>query len=214
MQDHISERCKEITNSIMKDDISNIFRKPCLDPDYIRTIDNINSRRVDLESITENLSAKRYPSFESWANDMIVMFDNSIYFNRNRAPAYAGIAEYLKRKVLRRIERVREMNQRNYEARLMELLRETNELMAHPPAEFKAKPFHSASEKGLEEFTQERVRRMCRGLNELVDRGDVSKVLGVLKKAGEEDKIDEQTGVIDLAGVGKSTLLKLEALAE
>lgn len=216
MQDHISEKCKEITSYMVKDKLSQIFREPCHDPEYLRTIQERKSRSVDLKTVTENLAAKRYQSFEAWANDMILMFDNSIYFNQNRAPAYAGIAKYLKKKLLDKIERVRELNARNYEARILELTRQLNDLMSQAPPEFEPTPpsSFSADAANLEEFTKDRAEKLLVKLNAMMENGKTSKIIDVLKQTDEMSKIDEQNGTIDLALMKKSSLLALEKLTQ
>ena len=216
MQDHISEKCKEITSYMVKDKLSQIFREPCHDPEYLRTIQERKSRSVDLKTVTENLAAKRYQSFEAWANDMILMFDNSIYFNQNRAPAYAGIAKYLKKKLLDKIERVRELNARNYEARILELTRQLNDLMSQAPPEFEPTPSSSfsADAANLEEFTKDRAEKLLVKLNAMMENGKTSKIIDVLKQTDEMSKIDEQNGTIDLALMKKSSLLALEKLTQ
>jgi CRISPR/Cas system-associated endonuclease/helicase Cas3 len=167
---------------------------------------------MDLSTVLEKLKDQEYPNYESWASDVVLIFDNAVAYNLPHS-LIGGIALYLKRGFQKRVKSLRCVhNLRNYEANFFELCRELDDLIANPPNDFKENRKLDSDVSKLDDFSEERLKNLVDRLNERIGKGDLSKIMKVLRDAGEDVVLGRNPDV-DLAGVNRGALIALEAWA-
>jgi type IV secretory pathway VirB4 component len=111
--------CMQITQHLIGHPISAIFRKPVTDDVYLQTI----RHPMDLETIRKKLKDGNYTSQKEWISDLNLIFDNAVEFN-GVGSAPADMAEYLRRKAEKMIQRISYFNHQNFEERIRSIYRE------------------------------------------------------------------------------------------
>jgi hypothetical protein len=117
--------CTQFTQHLISHPISAIFRKPVQDDLYLQRI----LRPMDLETIRKKLKDGNYSSHNEWAADLSLMFDNAVEFN-GEGSVTAGMAEYLRKKTAKMLERIDYFNHQNFEERVRSIYREIASLTA------------------------------------------------------------------------------------
>ena len=107
--------CTQITDEICSLPISYDFLMP-VDVTYLPDYNDIIKVPMDLGTIRDKLKNQEYKYFVDWEKDMLLVFDNAIKYNL-KTPI-GNIAEYLKKKVKKKISLIKILNHQNYEESL------------------------------------------------------------------------------------------------
>lgn len=207
---YLIDQCKAITKEVKDHPLSIYFREPLAKTttkefmdDYLITI----NRPMDLSTVQQNLQSNVYKNFQCWANDMFLIFDNAITFNKPFT-AIGGVAQYFKNLVQKRIEKLYSCNMRNYEAKLFQLIKEVNTLLENPPFKISCET-KSKDLPLLDDFSKTRIEKLVRSLNTLCSNKKFPQIYEVLQKCGEQIDLNT-TEALDIAGISRHTILELE----
>lgn len=200
----ILERCKAITKEIRDDPLSEPFREPFRNEDYLKQI----SRPMDLSTVLNNLKNNYYKNFNCWANDMLLIFDNSLKYNE-KSEFFVSISTYLKKKTQKRINQLYLFNMRNYEAKLFELIKSMNKLIESPPETLHVKPNPGQYLNTIEDFSKETIEKIVSGLNEKANNNQFPEISEILKNSDDSVIIGENLE-IDIAAASRKTLNQLD----
>ena len=117
------EKCKLITNNIIK----NVFSK------YFQGQDQIKIP-IDLTKIKHKLETGNYPNYEMWAQDMRYVFENDQIKNSGNT-FLIETAVYLKKKFEKQYTMLKCLNSRNFEYQILLVSKKIQDLLSHPPPE-------------------------------------------------------------------------------
>lgn len=207
----LQSQCLSILKDIKNHPLSFWFREP-FSADKLTMDDYLSmiSRPMDLSTIQNNLENNVYPNFECFASDMDLIFENAITYN-GADSLVGGIGLYLRGVVKKRINEIRYQNPRNYEARLFELIRSVDSVLANPPQGNGIPAAKGSDLSSIGEFSSVRIEQLVRALNTLANDGKAPQILDVLRSADEGFGAKErQQGDIDLALVSRRALLALD----
>lgn len=117
--------CTRVTNTLLENPISEIFRRPVAqspqDP-YLTVI----KEPMDLGTIKAKIKDNAYVTIADWKYDMNLIFNNAVVYNGENS-LIGGIAVYLKRKYEKLLKAYDYANKQNYEERLRSLYRQLRE---------------------------------------------------------------------------------------
>jgi len=102
MSDQVWNRCRSITKELIDQPLNIYFSKP-VDPDKENLVgyDEKVSRKMDLDTIRQNLSKNEYKTPQEWYNDVCLVYDNAMAYHKSESIWYK-IADYNKRIFLKK----------------------------------------------------------------------------------------------------------------
>ena len=210
--DQIYAVMNKITKEFADEPLAVNFARPFVNEEDKKTMTEYSSRikhPMDLQTVRKKIKDKQYAGYQSWINDMNLIWDNAVEFNTAES-IIGGVAIYLKKKFQKKIMSLYMKNNRNYEAHLKKLIKDVQKIISEPPASFNVQVVPNWSP-NADEFSISRVRAIMDGVAKLDKLGKTSLVLRTIKDH-EPGFIGGPDSTIDFGVFGKATLLALEEL--
>jgi len=201
----------EITNEMIRNPLSQYFIEPFVpDKSISKEYNAIVKIPMDLSTVKKRVSEKKYKAFNDWVNDMELIFNNAIAFNREQS-LLGGVALYLKKVFGKRIESLRDTNSRTIESKIISCQNNITSLLSNPPNSsgvMSAKPLPKINN---EKYNIKTLRKLMNDLNQICLEGSTDSVLSILNKHSHEKKYDSLS-IVDLSLLGRNALNELEIL--
>lgn len=200
---------RQITIDFFNDPLCVFFVRPYedLDKKMMSEYNNRIKKPMDLGTVKKKIKDGMYPGYQSWIDDMNLIWDNAIEFNTPES-LLGGVAIYLKKKFNKKIMMLNAQNLRNYEQRLIDLAKELNQIISNTPPIFNITSSLQWPEE-MEPFTIKRIEEIKEGVHKLDEAGRTEDILNIIRKAMPDLNIDTSTP-IDFGLLGRNALLGLE----
>lgn len=212
MDRQLHTKCKAVTRSISEDPLAKFFfENPFSDKKLLKAYEAKvkNFVPIDLPTVKRRLnSASYYQSMQAWADDMRLIFRQTIeFYKQDGESAIGGVAKYLLKQLEKKIRDLEATNLRNYEHQLIQLGRELEDAIKNMPAAFSIDCNYAGldpSEDG--KFTVERIMRLKNSVEQIVRDGREAEIIAILK----ETEPGTLTREVDFGHLGRRSLLALE----
>lgn len=211
MGDNLPPQCIKITKEFMDDKLSSLFMEPFHpDKDLQDEYYSIIKKPMDLSTVMRKLKENSYLSIGDWSDDMKLIFDNAINFNGEES-LVGSIAIYLKRKLVKRMKIIENLNSRNYENQIINLTIDLNKTLLNPPDPISVEINDQTEIDKLNDFSQSQIEGIRHNLQSLITDNKEDQIIKCLNDAGNEI-IPNTKQHIDIAKLGRNSLLELQAL--
>ena len=199
---------RNITKEFADEPLAVLFQRPFEnDKKTMSEYHNRIKKPMDLATVKKNIKDNKYSGYQSWIDDMNLIWDNAVEFNTAESVA-GGVAIYLKKKFAKRILTLDTSNLRNYEAHLIKLTKEIQNIISNPPVSFNVQPQPNWCDK-VQPFSVKRVQDIMDGIGKLDEQGKTDEILDIISKY-EPDFVRSPDATIDFGILGRRTLLELE----
>lgn len=209
MSESLPSQCLKITNDLINDQLAMFFVNPekRLQAEYTSKI----KKPMELSTVRKKIKDNNYSCFQEWVDDMNLIFDNAINFYE-RNSLIGGVAVYLQKQFSKKIREIETMNLRNYENQLISLGKELEQVLKKPPLTLNVVCSYEMNSKDSEDFTVSRIKNLMDKIQKMARNPE--KEEAILKCINESNSEYNYTKdqEIDLAHLGRRTLLCLEKL--
>lgn len=211
MGDNLPPQCIKITKEFMDDKLSSLFMEPFHpDKDLQDEYYSIIKKPMDLSTVMRKLKENSYLSIGDWSDDMKLIFDNAINFNGEES-LVGSIAVYLKRKLVKRMKIIENLNSRNFENQIINLTLDLNKTLLSPPDPISVEINDQSEIDKLGDFSQSQIEGIRQNLKSLITDNKKDQIIKCLNDSGNE-LIPNTQQHIDIAKLGRNSLLELKAL--
>jgi hypothetical protein len=209
----LAPQCKTITAKFNSDPLATIFqtvpdKKSVNWADYQSKI----AQPMDIATVRKRLKDNYYSGVQAWSHDMHLIFDNAIVYNGEYS-VIGGVAVYLRKMLDKEIRALEATNLRNWESQLVTLTRKLERAIRKVPPAFNVELHFDTTTADSDDFTVDRIMRLRDRLEELVRQKRSSEILDVVRDTNSDAPFIDDLE-IDLAHLGRRSLLALERLAE
>ena len=199
---------RNITKEFTDEPLSIMFQRPVesdkkTTPEYHTRI----KKPMDLSTVKKNIKDNKYSCYQEWIDDMNLIWDNAVEYNTAES-VIGGVAIYLKKKFQKRIMMLDASNLRNYEAHLVKLTKDIQNILSNPPQSFNVQQQTNWCDK-VGPFSLDRIQKIMDGVGKLDEQGKTDEILEIISTY-EHDFVPSPDATIDFGVLGRRTLLALE----
>jgi hypothetical protein len=209
----LSQQCRTITAELINDPLAYFFVQPFTGDKKI--MNDYHSKvkcPMDLTTVRKRIKDNYYSNIHAWANDIRLIFSNAVAYNGEMS-IVGVVAIYLRKKFEKKMQVLEGNNLRNYESQLIALGRELEAIIRRPPPAFNVECKYETATTDDEDFTVARIQKLREDLQILISAGKGSAIATVLREC-DADTISPDVSEIDLAHLGRRSLLELEGLVK
>ena len=223
MSEFLWQECSKITKDFIEDKLAVFFVNP-IDDEFILSEYRAKIKKpMDLSTVFKKIKDNSYIGIQDWVDDIYLIFDNAIQFNGSDS-LIGGIAAYFKKKFDKKVNILQLKNSRNLEDQLIKLQIKMLKLWSKQPPELLNEDENKAEEGDqtnqeihvnedielLRDFDYARIETLQHNLNDIVKSGNESQIIQCLNEADPFVKYEEKEQQIDVAKLGRHSLLVLE----
>ena len=210
MDKQLQQKCGLVTRQISSDPLAALFMNPFSDKKVLKSYEAKlkNFRQMDLSTVKKRLAECSYQSMQAWADDMRLIFRQTIeLYKQEGETAIGGIAAYLLKQLEKKIRALEATNLRNYEQQLIQLGRELEAaVMKMPPAFGIECNYQGLDPREDGTFSVERIMKLKSDVEKIISDGRGNEVIAILKETEPVPPGRE----IDFGHLGRRSLLALE----
>jgi hypothetical protein len=208
----MSRKCQQITTQFYDDPLASPFLRAFRGtPDVLERYRAAIQTPMDITTVRNRIVNYHYANYKEWAKDMFLIFDNAISFNGAHS-VLGGIATYLKGRFEKRLEQLKLLNIRNFEAEVIAASVQLQKAIQSIPSEYGISYDYELIVPESEPFTAKRLHRLAHDLDFLSERGFGPAIYKRLRETNGDVEYDP-VGEIDIAMLPRRALIALENLA-